>query len=74
MPDDDFLQGTEAVSRAFHKYLLGHPIQIEIFEDPESAEKRAVIRLGNYVINFEGEWVEGGGPLLFRAKDVSDAR
>ena len=72
--EDDFLIGTEAVARAFQKYLRGHAFQIDMFEDPESLEISAKLRLGNYVVNFEGERVEGSGLVQYRVKDVSDAK
>lgn len=73
MADDDLLQGTEAVARAFHKHLRDKVVFLEWKEDPESLEITASMRLGNYIINFAGERVEGCGLIQYRVKDVSAA-
>ena len=73
MADDDLLKGTEAVARAFHKHLRDKVVIFEFTEDPETLDLVAKMKLGNYVISFEGERVEGCGLIQYRVKDVSDA-
>ncbi len=82
MADEDYLTGTEAVARAFHKHLRGSVLRVEYKDLPDGDIEsnspnmvigRASVRLGNYVINFNVELVEGGGGHVYRVKDVSDA-
>ncbi len=80
MTEDDFLQGTEAVARAFHKHLRGAVLRVDYKDGHDGASDspnmvigKASVRLGNYLINFDVELVEGGGGHVYRVKDVSDA-
>jgi hypothetical protein len=69
----DFLIGTEMAARAFNK-LRGKVVRLELADNPETLELSATMRVGNYIVNFDGERVEGCGLIQYRVKDVSDAR
>lgn len=68
------------VARAFHKHLRGSVLRVEYKECPDGdidsphmVIGKASVKLGNYVINFDVELVEGGGGHVYRVKDVSGA-